>query len=111
MVRFEANYQSDALGFVTTVRGSLFMRVQVQQQAGKVLYSKDVEGQATPISGFFMLHPATHELQESLEDAFKRLFDDPAFTVAILPARQPPPAKPVVNPVRICGAFATMSRH
>ncbi len=48
MVHFEANYQSEDLGFVTTVRGSLFMRVQVQSQTGKVVYSKEVEDQAHP---------------------------------------------------------------
>jgi len=112
MVHFEANYQTEDLGFVTTVRGSLFMRVQVQSQTGKVMYSKDVEDQATPVSGFFMWRPATHELQESLEDAIKGLFDDPAFMAAILAAGQPPPlpAKPV-SPGRIAGAFATMSRR
>jgi uncharacterized lipoprotein YajG len=112
MVHFEANYQTEDLGFVTTVRGSLFMRVQVQSQTGKVRYSKDVEDQATPVSGFFMWRPATHELQESLEDAIKGLFDDPAFMAAILAAGQPPPlpAKPV-SPGRIAGAFATMSRR
>ena len=113
IVHFEANYQSEDLGFVTTVRGSLFMRVLVKSQAGKVLFSKDVEDQATPVSGYFMLHPATHELQESLEEAFKGLFDNPAFTAAILATRQSPgpPAKPRVSPGRIAGAFAIMSRR
>jgi uncharacterized lipoprotein YajG len=112
MVHFEADYQSRDLGFVVTVRGSLFMRVQVRSQTGKVLFSKDVEDQATPVSGFSMWRPATHELQESLEDAFKGLFDDPAFTAAILASRQqpPPPPKPV-SPGRIAGAFATMSQR
>jgi len=111
IVHFEANYQTAYLGFVTTVSGSLFMRVQVQSSAGKVLFSKDLEDKATPVSGFYMLHPATHELQESLEGAFKGLFDNPAFTAAILATRQQaPPAKPV-SPGRIAGAFATMSRR
>ena len=55
----------------------------------------------TPISEAFMWHPATHELEQSLSDAFKRLFSDPAFTAAILATRQPPPSKPAgqSNPV------------
>jgi uncharacterized lipoprotein YajG len=113
VIRFEANYEGSDMGLVTTVRGSLFMRVQVQTQAGKVLFSKDIEDRAAPVSGMFMMHPATQELQESLEEAFKGLFDDPAFTAAILATRlQPPPlpAKPV-TPARIAGAFATMSRR
>jgi uncharacterized lipoprotein YajG len=113
MVHFEANYQSEDLVFVTTVRGTLFMRVQVRAQTGKVVFSKDVEDQAAPVSGFFMLHPATHELQESLEEGFRGLFHDPAFTAAILATRQSPapPAKPRVSPGRIAGAFAIMSRR
>jgi hypothetical protein len=111
LVHFEATYEPDPFGMVTTARANLSMRVQVSPPTGKVLYSRDVGGEGTPISGVFMLHhPATHELQGSLSDAFRRLFDDSAFTAAILATRQAPPAKPV-NPGRIAGAFATMSRR
>jgi hypothetical protein len=111
LVHFEATYEPDPFGLVTTARANLSMRVQVSPPAGKVLYSKDVGGEGTPVNGVFMLHhPATHELQGSLSDAFKRLFEDPAFTAAILATRQMPPAKPV-SPGRIAGAFATMSRR
>jgi len=108
--RFEAVVESDISGIHAS--GSLSMRVQVQPQTGKVLYSKVVQGEGPPTSAFFYLDKCfTRELQGSLSDAFKRLFDDPAFTVAILATRPPPPAKPAVSPGRIAGAFATMSRR
>lgn len=102
LIHFEANYQSEDLGFVTAVRGSLFMRVEVRSQAGKVFFSKEMEDQATPVSGLIMLHPATQELHESLEEAFKGLFADPAFTAAIFAARPKPPTLPTpAGPARI----------
>ncbi len=110
LIHFEANYENEG-ELKTTVRANLSMRIQVHPQAGKVLYSKEVAGEGAPIRGMFMLHPATEELQKSLADAFKRLFADPAFTTAILATRQTPPPKPSVNPGRIAGAFATMSRR
>jgi uncharacterized lipoprotein YajG len=111
LVRFEATYEIEPMGVTTTVNAYLSMWVKIQPQTGKVLYSKEVDGEATPLNVTFALHPATHELQGSLEDAFTRLFADPAFTAAILATRQPAPAKPVVSPGRIAGAFATMSRR
>jgi len=109
LLHFEATLEPDNWG-PTTVRAYLSMRVQVRPQTGKVLYSREFGGEGAPISEVFMWHPATHELEQSLSDAFKRLFGDPAFTAAILATHQPPPAKPV-SPGRIAGAFATMSRR
>jgi uncharacterized lipoprotein YajG len=103
-----------ALGLTVTARGFLSMRVQVRPQTGKVLFSRNVRAEADPISGTpFTLgrHPVTHQLQETLSEVFKGLFADPAFTAAILATRQAPPAKPALSPVRISGAFATMSRR
>jgi hypothetical protein len=110
LIHFEGDLDNEPFGLTTTARGNLIMRVQVRPPTGKVLYSREVGGEGTPVSKVFMWHPATHELEQSLSDAFKRLFDDPAFTDAILATRQTPPAKPV-NPGRIAGAFATMSRR
>jgi uncharacterized lipoprotein YajG len=99
-------------GFTATGRGYLSMRVEVQPQTGKVPFSKNVGGEGTPTNeSAFSGKPATHVLEESLADAFKRLFADPAFTAAILATRQQSPAKPVVSPGRIAGAFATMSQR
>src|SRR5208282_912823 len=114
VVHFEADYTTESYEFTTTrrtARASLLMQVQVQPQTGKVLYSREVGGEAIPSGGFFVLPPATQKLQESLAEALKGLFADPAFTAAILAARQPPPAKPAVSPGRIAGAFAIMSRR
>ena len=109
--RLEATCETDNFSMYITSRGSLSMRVQVQPQTGKVLYSEMIGGEASPKYAFgWMTKCATPELQGSLSDAFKRLFDDPAFTAAILATRQPPPAKPV-SPGRIADAFATMSRR
>jgi hypothetical protein len=110
LAHFEASYEPSFWGPIT-VRAYLSMRVQVRPQSGKVEYSKEVDGEVSPLEVFFALHPATHQLQGTLADAFKRLFDDPAFTAAILATRQPAPTKPVVSPGRIAGAFATMSRR
>ncbi len=108
--RFEAVVESDMSGIHAS--GTLSMRVQVQPQSGKVLYSKIVRGEGAPTTAYFYLDKCfSRELQGSLEDAFARLFDDPAFTAAILATLQPSPAKPVVSPGRIAGAFATMSRR
>lgn len=107
--QFEAVVRSDISGIHAS--GFLSMRVQVKRQTGKVLYSKLVQGEGPPTSAFLYLDKCfSRELQGSLEDAFTRLFDDPAFTAAILATRQPPPTKPV-SPGRIAGAFATMSRR
>ena len=107
--RFEAVVESDMSGIHAS--GSLSMRVQVQPQSGKALYSKVVRGEGAPTTAYFYLDKCfSRELEGSLEDAFKRLFDDPAFTAAILATSQPAPAKPV-SPGRIAGAFATMSRR
>lgn len=112
--RFAAQTEADgAFGFTTTARGYLSMRVQVRPQTGKVLFSKRIGDEADPLSGMpwkLGLHPATHELQTSLADAFKGLFAYPGFTAAILAAGQPAPAKPA-SPVRISGACAIMSRR
>ncbi len=100
-----------SLGLTATAHGFLSMRVQVRAQSGKVLFSRNVGDEAEPISGspFALgLHPVTHELQETLEEAFKGLFADPAFTTAILAALHPAPAQPVASPGRIAGAFAPM---
>lgn len=110
LIHFEGDLDTEPFGLTTTAHGNLIMRVQVRPQTGKVLYSREVGGEGTPMSKVFMWHPATHELEQSLSDAFKRLFNDPAFTAAILATRQTPPAKPV-SPGRIAGAFATMSRR
>ncbi len=108
--RFEAVVRSDISGIHAS--GFLSMRVQVQPQTGKVLYSRVVGGEGPPTNAFLYLDKCfSRELQASLEDAFTRLFDDPAFTAAILATRPAPPAKPVVSPGRIAGAFATMSRR
>jgi len=99
------------LGLNGTARGFLSMRVQVRAQSGKVLFSRNVGDEAEPISGtpFTLgLHPVAHELQETLEEAFKGLFADPAFTTAILATLHPAPAQPVASPGRIAGAFAPM---
>ncbi len=109
--RFEATCETTNLSAYVTSRGSLSMRVQVQPQTGKPLYSKMLGGEANPKYAFgVMTKCATPQLQSALEDALKRLFDDPAFTAAILATRQTPPAKPA-SPGRIAGAFATMSRR
>jgi uncharacterized lipoprotein YajG len=109
--RLEATCETDNFSMYITSRGSLSMRVQVQPQAGKVLYSRNIGGEAKPMYSFLWVGKcATPELQGSLADAFKGLFADPDFTTAILATRQPPPAKPV-SPARIAGAFATMSRR
>ncbi|MGA7869909.1 MAG: YajG family lipoprotein [Candidatus Binatus sp.] len=103
-----------ALGLTVTARGYFSMRVQVQPQNGKVLFSRNVGAEADPISGTpFTLgrHPVTHQLQETLAEALRGLFADPAFTAAILAARQPPPAKPAVSPVRTAAAYATRWRR
>jgi hypothetical protein len=110
LIHFEGDLDTEPFGVTTTAHGDLIMRVQVRPQTGKVLYSRELGGEGAPISKVFMWHPATHELEQSLSDAFKRLFGDPAFTAAILATHQPPPAKPV-SPGRIAGAFATMSRR
>jgi uncharacterized lipoprotein YajG len=110
--RLEATCETDNFSMYITSRGSLSMRVQVQPQTGKVLYSKMIGGEASPKYAFgWMTKCATPELQGALKDAFERLFTDPAFATAILATRQPPPAKPPVSPGRIAGAFATMSRR
>jgi len=101
-------------GVTATVRGYLSMRVQVRSQTGKVLFSRKVGAEAEPISRTLSKlgrHPVTHMLQASLAETFKGLFADPAFTAAILAARQPAPAKPGVRKARISGAFATISRR
>jgi hypothetical protein len=112
VVVFEARIEPDGMTGVTkTSRALLEMRVQVRQQAGKLLYSGDAGGEGRA-SGIYLYREGAPELQESLENAFNRLFADPAFTNALLATRQPPPsAKPVVSPVRISGAFATVSRR
>ena len=102
--RIEAN---GALGLTSTAHGFLSMRVQVRAQSGKVLFSRNVGDEAEPTSGspFALgLHPVTHELQETLEEAFKGLFADSAFTAAILATLQSP-ANPVASPGRIAGRF------
>ena len=102
--RIEAN---GALGLTSTAHGFLSMRVQVRAQSGKVLFSRNVGDEAEPTSGspFALgLHPVTHELQETLEEAFKGLFADSAFTAAILATLQSP-ANPVTSPGRIAGRF------
>jgi hypothetical protein len=96
------------LGLNATARGFLSMRVQVRAQSGKVLFSRNVGDEAEPISGspFALgLHPVTHELRETLEEAFKGLFADSAFTAAILATPLQPPANPVASPGRIAGRF------
>jgi hypothetical protein len=107
----EAKYRTEPMGMTTTVSAYLSMLVEVEPQTGKALYSKEVDGEETPLRVMFALHPGTHQLQGALTDAFRRLFADPAFTAAILAAGLPPPTKPVVSPVRISGAFATVSRR
>ena len=106
----EAKYRIEPFGMTTTVSAYLSMWVKVEPQTGKALYSKEVDGEETPLTVMFALHPGTHQLQGALEDAFEHLFADPEFTAAILATRQPAPAKPV-SPARIAGAFATMSRR
>jgi len=110
--RFAARKLIDGeFGFTAAGRGYLSMRVEVQPQTGKALFSENVGGEGTPTKeSAFSGKPATHVLEESLADAFRRLFADPAFTAAILATRQLTPAKPV-SPGRIAGAFATMSRR
>ena len=109
--RFAAQTEPDGVfGFTGSGRGYLTMRVQVQPQTGKVLFSKNVGAEGNPTRASFLGKPATHVLQESLADAFKGLFADPDFTAAILATRQPAPAKPV-SPGRIAGASAIMSRR
>jgi hypothetical protein len=110
LAHLEATLKTDPWG-PTTVRAYLWMRVQVRPQTGKIQYSRDVGGEASQISDAILWHPATRELQGSLADAFRRLFADPAFTAAILATRQQPPAKPVVSPAHISGAFAIASRR
>src|SRR5215469_2825946 len=95
--RFAAETESDNWDFDASAHGYFSMRIQVRPSIGNALFSKTVRGEGDPLSGRFWslgLHPATHELQESLTDALKGLFDDPAFTAAILAAGHPPPAKP-----------------
>jgi hypothetical protein len=104
----EAILQPDPWG-PTKLRAYLSMRVEVRPQTGKVGYSKEVDGEISPREVFFKTHAST-QLQGTLADAVKRLFDDPAFTAAILATRQPAPAKPL-SPGRIAGAFAIMSRR
>jgi uncharacterized lipoprotein YajG len=109
--RFEALCE---YSIANSASSDISMRVQVEAQTGKVLYSKVVKGEVNPTSALLFFHTlncATPELQGSLADAFRQLFADPAFTAAILATRQPPPAKPVVSPGRIAGAYATMSRR
>jgi uncharacterized lipoprotein YajG len=110
VIHFEGDYISGSWQLTTTARANLQMQVQVRSQTGKVLYSREVDGEGDAASGVFVLPPAKRELKGALEDAFKRLFDDQGFTDAILATRQTPPAKPV-SPGRIAGAFATMSRR
>ena len=100
--RFEATCETENFSFYITSRASLSMRVQVQPQAGKVLYTRTLGGEAKPLYSFLWVRKcATPELQGSLSDAFERLFDDPAFTAAILATQQSsPPAKPI-SPGRI----------
>lgn len=108
--RFEALCE---YSITNSASSDISMRVQVEAQTGKVLYSKVVKGEANPASALLFFHTlncATPELQGSLADAFRQLFADPAFTTAILATRPAPPAKPV-SPGRIAGAFATMSRR
>lgn len=94
LVRFDARIEPEGLTGVTkTSRGFLEMRVQVQQQAGKVLYSSDVVGEGR-VSGIYLYREGAPELQESLAGAFQRLFADPVFTDAILATRQPAAGKP-----------------
>jgi Uncharacterized lipoprotein len=95
LIRLEGDVENAAFGPMPTAHGNLFMQVQVSLQTGKVLYSQQIGGEGTPRSGVFMWHPVTHELEQSLSDAFKRLFADPAFTAAILATRPVVPAKPV----------------
>ncbi len=90
----EAKYRTEPMAMTTTVSAYLATWVNVEPQTGKALYSKEVDGEETPLKVMFALHPGTHQLQGALEDAFKRLFADPAFTAAILAAGQPPSAKP-----------------
>ena len=100
LIHFEGDLDTEPSGITTTAHGNFIMRVQVRPQNGKVLYSREVGGEGTPVSKVFMWHPATHELEQSLADAFKRLFADSAFTAAILATRQSPTTKPSsVKPV------------
>jgi Uncharacterized lipoprotein len=99
---------NSSLGLTATAHGFLSMRVQVRAQSGKVLFSRRVGDEARPASGspFALgMHPVTHELQETLEEAFKGLFADSAFTAAILATPLQPPANPVASPGRIAGRF------
>jgi hypothetical protein len=95
LIHLEGDVENAAFGPMPTAHGNLFMQVQVSLQTGKVLYSQKIGGEGTPMSGVFMWHPVTHELEQSLSEAFKRLFADPAFTAAILAARPTTPGKPV----------------
>jgi uncharacterized lipoprotein YajG len=99
--RFAARKLIDGeFGFTATGRGYLSMRVEVQPQTGKVLFSKNVGAEGTPTDeSAFSGKPATHVLGGSLTDALRGLFADPAFTAAILATRQQAPAKPSVQPV------------
>ena len=80
--RLEALCEDDWSGL--TALGYVSMRVQVQPQTGKVLYSREIKGEANPLFATFYLRCATPELQGALSDAFRRLFADPVFTTAIL---------------------------
>ena len=81
--RLEALCEDDWSGL--TALGYVSMRVQVQPQTGKVLYSREIKGEANPLFATFYLRCANDpELQGALSDAFRRLFADPAFTTAIL---------------------------
>ena len=74
--------------------GHISLRIHVQAQTGKVLYSREVKGEANPFYFWGTWKCATPELQGSLADGFRRLFADPAFTTAILATRQPTPKTP-----------------
>jgi hypothetical protein len=112
--RFAGEGGTDStFAFTATARGYISIRVQVRPQTGKPLFSRSVGAEPDPLNGTpwkLGWHPVTHELQESLAEAFEGLFADPAFTAAILATRQAPPPKPV-SPARIAGAYAIMSRR
>jgi hypothetical protein len=89
LVRFDARLQPEGSAGVTNVsRSVLEMRVQVQEQDGKILYSREVEGEGRA-GGIYVIRESAPELQESLAGAFQRLFADPTFTAAILATRKP----------------------
>lgn len=82
-------------------RAILMERVQVLAPHGKVLYTREVADEEQFEPGYFHFG-ATSALTATLSGAMSRLFADPAFTAAILAARQPsPPAKPTLpGPIR-----------